>query len=67
MRLLRIGLALWLLACAGVAQAALTFPALTGRVVDTTQIDRPGGARAVDPAIAGAGAKPWRPDRGGRA
>ena len=30
MRLFRIGLALWLLACVGVAQAALTFPALTG-------------------------------------
>ena len=43
MRLLRIGLALWLLACAGVAQAALTFPALTGRVVDTAQM--------IDPAV----------------
>lgn len=38
MRLLRIGLALWLLACVGVAQAALTFPALTGRVVDNAQM-----------------------------
>ena len=38
MRLLRIGLALWLLACVGVAQAALTFPALSGRVVDTAQM-----------------------------
>ena len=43
MRLLRIGLALWLLACAGVAQAALTFPALTGRVVDSAQM--------IDPAV----------------
>ncbi|MCF5546550.1 TPM domain-containing protein, partial [Pseudomonas salomonii] len=43
MRLLRIGLALWLLACVGVAQAALTFPALTGRVVDTAQM--------IDPAV----------------
>ncbi|AVJ21621.1 YgcG family protein [Pseudomonas sp. MYb193] len=43
MRLLRIGLALWLLACVGVAQAALTFPALTGRVVDSAQM--------IDPAV----------------
>ncbi|AZF41537.1 hypothetical protein C4J87_1362 [Pseudomonas sp. R1-43-08] len=43
MRLLRIGLALWLLACVGVAQAALTFPALTGRVVDNAQM--------IDPAV----------------
>ncbi|KRP72708.1 methanol dehydrogenase [Pseudomonas sp. B2021] len=43
MRLLRIGLALWLLACLGVAQAALTFPALTGRVVDSAQM--------IDPAV----------------
>ena len=41
MRLFRIGLALWLLACVGVAQAALTFPALTGRVVDTAQMIDP--------------------------
>ena len=41
MRLLRIGLALWLLACVGVAQAALTFPALTGRVVDSAQMIDP--------------------------
>lgn len=41
MRLLRIGLALWLLACVGVAQAALTFPALTGRVVDSAQMIEP--------------------------
>ncbi|WEX17343.1 YgcG family protein [Pseudomonas sp. G11] len=38
MRLLRIGLALWLLACVASAQAALTFPALTGRVVDNAQM-----------------------------
>ena len=38
MRLLRIGLALWLLACVAAAQAALTFPALTGRVVDNAQM-----------------------------
>ena len=38
MRLLRIGLALWLLACVGAAQAALTFPALTGRVVDEANL-----------------------------
>jgi len=38
MRLLRIGLALWLLACVTSAQAALTFPALTGRVVDNAQM-----------------------------
>lgn len=43
MRLLRIGLALWLLACVGVAQAALSFPALTGRVVDSAQM--------IDPAV----------------
>ncbi|WP_313597815.1 TPM domain-containing protein [Pseudomonas sp.] len=43
MRLLRIGLALWLLACAGAAQAALTLPALTGRVVDNAQM--------IDPAV----------------
>lgn len=43
MRLLRIGLALWLLACVGAAQAALTFPALTGRVVDSAQM--------IDPAV----------------
>lgn len=43
MRLLRIGLALWLLACVGVAQTALTFPALTGRVVDSAQM--------IDPAV----------------
>ena len=43
MRLLRIGLALWLLAWVGAAQAALTFPALTGRVVDTAQM--------IDPAV----------------
>ncbi|XMB47459.1 TPM domain-containing protein [Pseudomonas fluorescens] len=43
MRLLRIGLALWLLACGGVAQAALTFTALTGRVVDSAQM--------IDPAV----------------
>ena len=43
MRLLRIGLALWLLACVGVAQAALSFPALTGRVVDSAQL--------IDPAV----------------
>lgn len=43
MRLLRIGLALWLLACVSVAQAALTFPALTGRVVDSAQM--------IDPAV----------------
>lgn len=43
MRLLRIGLALWLLACVGVAQAALSFPALSGRVVDTAQM--------IDPAV----------------
>lgn len=42
MRLLRIGLALWLLACVTSAQAALTFPALTGRVVDN--------AHMLDPA-----------------
>ncbi|QXH77265.1 TPM domain-containing protein [Pseudomonas salmasensis] len=41
MRLLRIGLALWLLACVGVAQAALTFPTLTGRVVDSAQMIDP--------------------------
>ena len=41
MRLLRIGLALWLLACVGVAQAALSFPALTGRVVDSAQMIEP--------------------------
>ena len=41
MRLLRIGLALWLLTCVGVAQAALTFPALSGRVVDTAQMIDP--------------------------
>ncbi|KAA0943412.1 MULTISPECIES: TPM domain-containing protein [unclassified Pseudomonas] len=38
MRVLRIGLALWLLACVTTAQAALTFPALTGRVVDSAQM-----------------------------
>ncbi|MBV4509558.1 MULTISPECIES: TPM domain-containing protein [Pseudomonas] len=43
MRLLRIGLALWLLACVGVAQAAPSFPALTGRVVDSAQM--------IDPAV----------------
>ncbi|MBS6082835.1 MAG: TPM domain-containing protein [Pseudomonas fluorescens] len=43
MRLLRIGLALWLLACVGVAQAALSFPAMTGRVVDSAQM--------IDPAV----------------
>jgi len=43
MRLLRIGLALWLLACVTTVQAALTFPALTGRVVDTAQM--------IDPAV----------------
>ena len=43
MRLLRISLALWLLACVGVAQAALTFPALSGRVVDSAQM--------LDPAV----------------
>ena len=43
MRLLRIGLALWLLACVGVAQAALTFPALSGRGGDRAQM--------VDPAV----------------
>ncbi|MTD22171.1 methanol dehydrogenase, partial [Pseudomonas sp. CCM 7891] len=43
MRLLRIGLALWLLVCATSVQAALTFPALTGRVVDTAQM--------IDPAV----------------
>lgn len=43
MRLLRIGLALWLLACVGVAQAALSFPPLTGRVVDSAQM--------IDPAV----------------
>ena len=43
MRLLRIGLALLLLACVGVAQAALSFPALTGRVVDSAQM--------IDPAV----------------
>ena len=43
MRLLRIGLALWLLGCVGLAQAALTFPALTGRVVDNAQM--------IDPAV----------------
>ena len=43
MRLLRIGLALWLLGCVGMAQAALTFPALTGRVVDNAQM--------IDPAV----------------
>ncbi|QHC99983.1 methanol dehydrogenase [Pseudomonas sp. S04] len=41
MRLLRIGLALWLLACVTTVQAALTFPALTGRVVDTAQMIDP--------------------------
>ncbi|WP_130908948.1 TPM domain-containing protein [Pseudomonas antarctica] len=41
MRLLRIGLALWLLACVGAAQAALTFPPLTGRVVDSGQMIDP--------------------------
>ncbi len=41
MRLLRIGLAFWLLACMGMAQAALTFPALTGRVVDNAQMIDP--------------------------
>ncbi|MGE1153738.1 TPM domain-containing protein [Pseudomonas sp. ICMP 460] len=41
MRLLRIGVALWLLACVGAAQAALTFPALTGRVVDSAQMIDP--------------------------
>ncbi|MCF9009703.1 TPM domain-containing protein, partial [Pseudomonas carnis] len=41
MRLLRIGLALWLLACVGVAQAAPSFPALTGRVVDSAQMIEP--------------------------
>ncbi|WP_313042650.1 TPM domain-containing protein [Pseudomonas sp.] len=41
MRLLRIGLALWLLACVGVAQAAPSFPALTGRVVDSAQMIDP--------------------------
>lgn len=43
MRLLRIGLALWLLACVGAAHAALTFPELTGRVVDNAQM--------IDPAV----------------
>lgn len=43
MRLLRIGLALWLLACVTTVQAALAFPALTGRVVDTAQM--------IDPAV----------------
>ena len=43
MRLLRISLALWLLACVGVAQAAPGFPALTGRVVDSAQM--------IDPAV----------------
>lgn len=43
MRVLRIGLALWLLACVTTAQAALTFPALTGRVVDSAQM--------IDPAV----------------
>ena len=41
MRLLRIGLALWLLACVTTVQAALAFPALTGRVVDTAQMIDP--------------------------
>ncbi|MGR3887322.1 TPM domain-containing protein [Pseudomonas sp. 1152_12] len=41
MRLLRIGLALWLLACVGAAQAAPTFPPLTGRVVDSAQMIDP--------------------------
>jgi uncharacterized protein len=41
MRLLRIGLAFWLLACMGMAQAALTFPALTGRVMDNAQMIDP--------------------------
>ena len=41
MRLLRIGLAFWLLACMGMVQAALTFPALTGRVVDNAQMIDP--------------------------
>ncbi|WP_339546864.1 TPM domain-containing protein [Pseudomonas sp. RA_35y_Pfl2_P32] len=43
MRVLRIGLALWLLACVTTVQAALTFPALTGRVVDAAQM--------IDPAV----------------
>ncbi|MGY2398337.1 TPM domain-containing protein [Pseudomonas sp. SDO5271_S396] len=42
MGLLRLSLTLWLLACTGLAQAALTFPALTGRVVDDARmIDAP--------------------------
>ncbi|WP_395608755.1 TPM domain-containing protein [Pseudomonas sp. B22129] len=41
MRLIRMGLALLLMWCASSAQAALTFPALTGRVVDTAQMIDP--------------------------
>lgn len=43
MRLLRMGLALLLMTCALLVQAAPTFPELTGRVVDNAQM--------IDPAV----------------